>query len=514
MTDQQKEPALRELTATTAPAPERPTTILQFGGGNFLRAFVDLMVHDANRAGVMNAGIAVVFTTPNANGTFELLRRQDGRYHVLLEGVRDGEPVREVTLVESVTTAVHAHREFDAYRALYLSPELTTIVSNTTEAGIVWVEGDDLTAQPPASFPAKVTALLHDRWEHFGGAPDKGLRIVCCELIEDNATTLREYVLRHAAAAGLPAAFVAWVETACSFHDTLVDRIVPGFPRDEIDAVQAELGYRDDLVVKGEHFGVWAIATGEPGGPGEAIRDVLPLDRAGQPVEFLADIRPFRAKKVRILNGLHTAMAAVGLLAGRNEVSDAVANLTIASYLGHLLHGEVLPSIPEYSASDDGAEALAEFADRITERFTNPSLHHRLADISLNSISKWQARNLPVALDAWGAGREAPLTVLAFAALAVLYSGRGFDAARVAESGFEVRDDAALVALVRDTFPAEGTDDDVERWLRGVIDAAGFFSADDAADGYAPAARLAAEAAPLARTILEEGITVTLKTNA
>ncbi|WP_165350366.1 tagaturonate reductase [Xylanimonas protaetiae] len=494
-----------DLDAATAPAPPRPTTILQFGGGNFLRAFVDLMVHEANVRGVMDAGIAVVRATPGTGGAFDRLRAQDGRFHVLLEGMRDGEPVRELTRVDSVTHVVSAHDEFDTYRALYLSPELTTVVSNTTEAGIAWVEGDDLTARPPASFPAKVTALLLDRFQHFDGAPDKGLHVVCCELVEDNATALREHVLRHAAANDLPAAFVAWVETACAFHDTLVDRIVPGFPRAEIDAIQAETGYRDELATKGELYGLWAIATGEPGGRGEAIRDLLPLDRAGQPVEFVTDIRPVRLTKVRILNGLHTAMAQVGLLAGRETVGEAAANLTIASYLGHLLHGEVLPSLPAYEESDEAAEALAELADRITERFTSPFLHHRLADIALNSVSKWQARNLPVALDAWAAGREASLTVLAFAALAVLYGGQGFDADRVAASGFAPRDDAALVALVRDTFP--GPDGDVEGWLRTVIDAAGFFPPDDGA----LAARLAAEAAAHARVILTEGITVALK---
>ena len=497
---------MRDLDATTAPAPARPTTILQFGAGNFLRAFVDVMVQKANDAGVMDAGIAVVRTTDRQDATLDLLEAQDGRYHVLLEGVRDGEPVRELTLVDSIIRIVHAHDDFAGYREAYLGADLTTVVSNTTEAGIVWVEGDDLAAQPPASFPAKVAALLKDRFDHFGGAADKGLHVVCCELVEDNASTLRAYVLRHAEAAGFPAEFTAWVETACSFHDSLVDRIVPGFPRDEIDAIQAQLDLRDRAVVKGEYFGLWAIATGEPGGPGEAVREALPLDRAGEPVEFVPDVRPFRTKKVRILNGLHTAMAPAGLLAGRETVRDAVENLNIASYLGHLLHGEVLPSIPEVDEDGDPTPELVDLADRITERFTNPYLQHRLADISLHSVSKWRARNLPVALDAWAAGREAPLTVFALAALAVLYSGRGFDAARVEASGFEVRDDAVLVTQLRATFD----DADLAGWLHGFVDAAGFVAG--LPDGDALAARLAAEAAPFARTLLDEGITVGLKT--
>lgn len=495
---------LRELDAATAPARARPTTILQFGGGNFLRAFVDLMVHHANVAGVMDAGIAVVQATAHPSTAFELLRQQDGRYHVLLEGVRDGEPVRELTRVDAVTRLVRAHTEFEAYRATYLSPDLTTVVSNTTEAGIVWIEGDDLTARPPRSFPAKMTALLLDRFDHFDGDPAKGLHIVCCELIEDNATTLRGYVLRHAAGAGLPGAFVDWVTTACSFHDTLVDRIVPGFPDGEFDALEAETGYRDQALVKGEYFGLWAIATGEPGGRGEAIRTVLPLDRAGQPVEFMSDIRPFRAKKVRILNGLHTALAPVGILSGHEHVYEALADAAIAGYLDRLLHDEVLPSIGGFVAGAADAELLA-FADRITERFTNPFLRHRLADIALNSLSKWQTRNLPVVLDAWRAGQDAPLEVLALAALVVLYSGRGADSARVAQFGYQVDDDEALVGQIRSSFDA----DDVEGWLRETIVAARLVEGLPASVDVA--ARLAAEAVPYARSILEEGVVATLE---
>lgn len=208
--------------------------------------------------------------------------------------------------------------------------------------------------------------------------------------------------------------------------------------------------------------------------------------------------------RARIDDGLRTAMAPVGILAGRGTVSEAVTNLNVASYLGHLLHGEVLPSFPSYD--DDGADALMELADAVTEGFTDPAHDQPLADLCRDAASRWRTCGLPVALDAWAAGREAPLTVLTFAALAVLYSGRGFDAARVAASGFEVRDDAALVAVVRDGFDA----DDVEGWLRRTIDRAELFpAADDALAG-----RLATEAAPHARMILDEGITVALKANA
>ncbi|TNU76005.1 tagaturonate reductase [Miniimonas arenae] len=435
-----------------------PITILQFGAGNFLRAFVDLMVQQANDAGVLHDAVAAVQSTPWPDPALAHLEAQDGIYHVLLEGVRDGAPVREFTRVTAVQRIVRAHEDFEAYRALYLSPELRTIVSNTTEAGIAWVPGDDLTATPPLSFPAKITALLLDRFRHFDGDPAAGLHVVCCELIEDNATTLREYVLGHAAENALPEAFTQWVRTACTFHDTLVDRIVPGFPREEIDAIHAELGVADLSVVKGEYFGLWVIG-GDP-----VIRDVLPLDRAGLPVEFVPDVRPVREKKVRILNGLHTAMSAVGLLLGATSVREADARPDVAAYLRALLEREVLPTIP------GDPDALRAFAASIVERFANPYLHHLLGDIALNALSKYRARNLPVLLDGWAAGREAPRTAFALAALLVLDSGR------LGPEDFTPRDDAEPLAVVRDTFDAH----DVEAWVRRSVLAAAYLEPGDA----------------------------------
>ncbi|WP_147795788.1 tagaturonate reductase [Cellulomonas sp. Y8] len=463
--------------ATTVTRDALPLTVLQFGAGNFLRAFVDQMIQGANDAGVTRHGVAVVHATPGPDRALDLLREQDGIYHVLLEGVRSGEPVRQVTRVTAIQRVVRAHEEFAAYRATYLEPSLQVLVSNTTEAGIAWVEGDDLAATPPASFPAKVTALLLDRFRHFGGDPAAGLHVVCCELVEDNASTLRRYVLAHATANGLPDAFVAWVEQACTFHDTLVDRIVPGYPRDEIDDVHRQIGYADRLVVKGELYGVWAVG-GDP-----ALREVLPLDRAGQPVEFLPDVRPYRDRKVRVLNGMHTALSPLGLLLGEDGVRETVARADVARYLDLLLDREILPSLAE------DPEALRRFAATIRERFTNPFLHHRLADIALNALAKYRARNLPVLLEAWQDGREAPATAFALAALLVLDSGR------LGPAGFEPADDPGPLALARAC-----DDRDLPGWVRGVVVAAGMLTADDPRLG-----RLADEVAGHAGSILRRG---------
>jgi tagaturonate reductase len=464
--------------ATTAPRGGLPLTVLQFGAGNFLRAFVDQMVQHANDAGITRDGVAVVHATPGPDVALDLLREQDGIYHVLLEGVRGGEPVRTLTRVTAIQRVVRAHEEFAAYRQTYLAPTLRVLVSNTTEAGIVWVEGDDLAATPPASFPAKVTALLLDRWRHFAGDVTAGLHVVCCELIEDNASTLRRYVLAHAAANDLPGAFVDWVEQACTFHDTLVDRIVPGYPRDEIAQIQQQIGYADRLVVKGELYGVWAIG-GDP-----VLRDVWPLDRAGLPVEFLPDVRPFRDRKVRVLNGMHTALTPIGLLLGEDAVRAATARADVSQYLDLLLDREVLPSL------DEDPDALRRFAATIRERFTNPFLHHRLADIALNAFAKYRARNLPVLLAAWEAGRAAPATAFALAALLVLDSGRRGPA------GFDPVDDPELLALARDTWDEA----DLPGWVRGVVVTAGMLPADDPRLD-----RLTAEVAAHAAAIVREG---------
>ena len=245
--------AVKALNGQSIEREARPIKILQFGEGNFLRAFVDWQVDIANEMGVMDAGIAICKPRPNRSqtrGTIEILKEQDCLYHTYLEGIKDKKPMKEVRLIKSVQCAINPYEEYEAYERIILSPELEIVISNTTEAGIRYEEGDDLTACPPKSYPAKVTALLYRRFKHYGGDPTKGLCVICCELIEDNGSTLREYVLRHAAYNGLEQEFVEWVEQHCSFCDTLVDRIVPGFPSDSIGEIKEELGFDDNLVVK------------------------------------------------------------------------------------------------------------------------------------------------------------------------------------------------------------------------------------------------------------------------
>lgn len=436
---------MQQLNKQTVQKPQLPARILQFGEGNFLRAFVDWMIDKANNAGIMNHGIVAV--QPIAQGMAELINKQDGLYHVILEGIKDKQPVKEVALVKCINEALNPYTDYEVYKELFLSPELEMIISNTTEAGIRYEEGDDLNALPPKSYPAKVTSLLYQRYQKFNGDPDKGLLIICCELIEDNGSTLKEYVLKHAEYNQLGDNFIQWIEESNHFYDTLVDRIVPGFPRENIQAVQEELGYEDNLVVVGEYFHVWAIG-GDP-----IIKEKLPLDKAGLNVLFMDDIRPFRAKKVRILNGSHTAMVPVALQMGCQTVKEAFDTPQVETFINRMVSEEVLPAIPE-----DPTELKA-FANKILERFYNPFIRHYLKDISLNSLSKWETRNFPTVKDnAEMLHKDARLNMFSFAALLVLYSGHS-------EVDFIPNDTPEFVSFIQDTFDRGS----IKEWVRGVV---------------------------------------------
>lgn len=437
---------MKELNKNTVEKKELPKKILQFGEGNFLRAFVDWMIDKANNAGVMNHGVVAV--QPIAQGMADMLKKQDCMYHVYLEGIKDKQPVKEIALVKSIMDALNPYSQYAEYEKLFLNEELEMIISNTTEAGIRYEEGDDLNALPPKSFPAKMTALLHKRYQKFNGAEDKGLLIICCELIEDNGSTLREYVLKHAEANNLGADFINWVKTANHFYDTLVDRIVPGFPRENIDEVKAEIGFNDNLVVKGEYFHVWAIG-GDP-----VIKEKFPLDKAGLNVLFMDDIKDFRAKKVRILNGAHTAMVPVALQLGCETVMDAFNTPDVEKYINEMVAQEVIPMINE-----DPAE-LKEFAAKILERFYNPYLKHYLKDISLNSISKWEARDYPTVYDnCKKANKFAKLTSFSFSALLVLYTGKS------EAKGFVPNDTPEFLEFIQSTF----NPNDIKAWVSGIV---------------------------------------------
>lgn len=392
---------------TAANAKVYPTRILQFGEGNFLRAFADWIVDRMNKEIGFNAGVDVVQPLPT--GMVDQLNAQDGLYHVYLKGIKDGKPVKEYTMVECVNKGINPYTDYAAYEQSFLNPEMRFVISNTTEAGIAWDESDTLDMLPPKSFPAKVTALLFKRFKAFDGAKDKGLILFACELIDKNGTNLKKYVLQHAENWKLGDDFVAWVNESCAFCNTLVDRIVPGFPKDEIADIQKEIGFEDNLVVVGEYFHFWVIEAPE------WVQKEFPAEKAGLDVKFVKDMTRYREQKVLVLNGCHTGSYAVSFLSGLETVREGFENLEVGSFMKELVYDEVLPVL-------DGTEKeLHSFAHKILERFRNPYIRHLWQSIALNAMSKWETRNLPTLLGYYEAHQMLPQKVVFSLAAMIAY---------------------------------------------------------------------------------------------
>ncbi len=386
-----------------------PVKILQYGEGNFLRAFVDYMVDILNGENIFNGSIAIV--QPVEMGMVDMLSEQDGLYTVLLRGLENGNKVLEKRIVTSVSDYINPFLDYDRYISYAKDENLRFVVSNTTEAGIAY-EKCDMETKPQKSFPAKVTAFLYERYKNFGGDKDKGLVFIPCELIDNNGMMLKKYVIQHALDWNLENEFLTWVEEANYFTSTLVDRIVTGYPAKEIDQITEELGYKDNLVDTCEIFHNWVIE-----GPA-FLSEELPFHKVGLNVTWTDDAKPYKLRKVRILNGAHTSTVLAGYLSGINIVRDLMDNTTFKSYLEKLLFEEVIPvlTLPY--------EDVKAFADSVFDRFANPYIDHLLLSISLNSISKYRARVLPTILEyKEKENKLPPMLMFSFAALIKFYEG-------------------------------------------------------------------------------------------
>ncbi len=387
-----------------------PSRILQFGEGNFLRAFADWMVHKMNQQTDFNSGIDVVQPLPS--GMVNMLNEQDGLYHVCLKGIKQGEPVQEYELIECINQGINPYSDFEQYQKAILNPELRFVISNTTEAGIAFDANDSLDMQPQNSFPGKVAAMLYQRFKAFHGAPEKGLIFFTCELIDRNGDMLKKYVLQHATNWQLGETFISWVNLHCAFCNTLVDRIVPGFPKDTIQEIHADLGYEDQLVVVGEYFHTWVIEA-----PSWVQKEFPAID-AGLQVKFVQDMTRYREEKVRVLNGAHTGSFAVSLLYGLETVRESIENLEVGRFMKEMIYDEVLKGL-------NGNETeLQAFAAKILERFYNPYIKHQWTSIALNALSKWETRCLPSLIDyKANTGALPQKIVFSLAALISYYKG-------------------------------------------------------------------------------------------
>lgn len=385
---------MKTLNRRDFPGARYPERIIQFGEGNFLRAFVDWQVDLLNEHTDLGAGVVIV--RPIESEFPPSLNTQDGLYTTLIRGLNEkGEVVSDARLIRSVTREI-------SYRA-----------------------GDKFDDAPAVSYPAKLTRLLYERYHHFNGAVDKGWVIMPCELIDYNGEALRELIVRYAEEWALPAGFLPWLDQANVFCSTLVDRIVTGYPRDETAQLEEELGYHDAFLDTAEHFYLFVIQ-----GP-QSLTQELRLDKYPLNILIVDDIKPYKARKVAILNGAHTALVPVAYLAGLDTVGDAMNDAGICAFVEKAIYEEIIPVL------DLPREALESFASAVTGRFRNPYIKHQLLSIALNGMTKFRTRILPQLLEGQQANGQLPVRLtFALAALIAFYRGE-----RSGES-YPVQDDA------------------------------------------------------------------------
>jgi len=434
-------------------------TVLQIGEGNFLRGFFDWMVHESRKAGRFRGGIAVTQPRPSGKPKIDALNGQDRLYTLVVRGLENGERVERREIVSAFAEAFDPYTEWERMVELAVSPDLRIVVSNTTEAGIAYREEPLVEGAPIASFPGKIAYLLYRRYRAFGGSADRGLTFLPCELLERNGDKLRDTVLRYAEAWNLPEAFRDWVASGNRFLNSLVDRIVTGYPDDaQAEAWFSEWGYRDELLCVTEPYYFWAIE-----GDGK-LEETLPLADAGLNVVWTTDLAPYQTRKVRILNGAHTWMTPLGILSGIEHVRELMEESELGESVRSVVRNEIIPSLP-YSPEEMNA-----YASVVFERYANPYIRHRLADIAMNSVSKFKTRLLPSL--AYYAERGEPVPRGLTRGLAALlrycrvkkeadgYAGNTFAGKR-----YVVRDDAAALETMagiweeaeREGWPAERT---------------------------------------------------------
>ena len=391
-------------------APNHPVKVIQFGEGNFLRGFVDWMIHKMNEQNLFSGSVAVV--QPLASGLLPILESQNYIYTHYLKGIKDQEPVIEYYKNTALSVGINPYEDFESYLALAHIETASIIVSNTTEAGIVFDPTDQLDKDALVTYPGKLTRLMYERYETFKGDPQKGYIVLPCELIDNNADRLKEAVLAYIDLWNLGETFKTWVDKSNQFCNTLVDRIVPGYPKETIKTIWEELGYEDQLVVESEQFNLWVIQGDEK------VQQAFPADEAGCQVLFVEDVTPYKIRKVRILNGAHTTLVPIAYLYGIETVLESVEDLQINQFLMKAIFEEIIPTLTL------SKEALEIYAGEVILRFKNPFVKHYLMSISLNSMSKYQTRVLPSLLAYFDQNSKLPKRlVAALAAYMVFYRG-------------------------------------------------------------------------------------------
>lgn len=389
---------------------EAPERVLQFGEGNFLRAFAEHFIDEMNEKAGFNGKVVLVQPRGSRPDAARSINAQDGLYTLFLRGRENGEQVNRRRVISCVSRCLNPVEDYQALMDCAKNPHLRFIISNTTEAGIVFDPDCKADDAPPASFPGKLTRFLYERYRH--GLP--GFIILPCELSEHNGAALKQCVEQYISLWGLGQDFLTWVSAENIFCSTVVDRIVTGYPKAEAGALCAEMGYLDDIIDTGEVFASWVIE-----GP-QSVKDELPYEKAGLPVTLVDDHAPYKQRKVRILNGAHTSMVLGAYLAGQDIVRSCMEDGVIHAFMNKAIYDEIIPTL------DLPRRELTGFAAAVSERFNNPYIDHALLDIALNSTAKWKARVMPSLLEyVKRTGALPPCLTFSFAAyIAFYHNGR------------------------------------------------------------------------------------------
>ncbi len=413
-----------------------PIKIIQFGGGNFMRGFTDYVIDKLNKEAGFNAGIVNV--QPTAGGSVHKLEEQDNLYTLFSRGIKKGEIVDTKQVISAIQKSINPYTNYNEFLALAKEQELEFIFSNTTETGIAYDESENDYIGPHKNFPAKLTVLLYERFKHFNGATDKGVRIIPCELIEDNAFALRDMMLKYARLWNLDADFAQWINQNNYFHNTLVDRIVPGYPKDDAESYEDQLDYEDQMMVVSETFLLWVIQDAGN------LKERIPFAQINEQILVVDDIQPYRLRKVRILNGGHTLMLAPAVLSGKETVKESIDDAFIGKFLSETIFNEVNPTL-----GLDETE-LKDFAEEVFDRFRNPFIKHYQASIALYFVSKFKVRILPSLLGYVEINKKLPLNlVFSLASLIRFYQGN------FSEKSLPINDEESIVAKFKEIWTNE-----------------------------------------------------------
>lgn len=441
---------MQPLNSKTALKRVRTERVIQFGEGNFLRAFVDWIIQKVDESTDFDASVVVV--QPIAQGMVEKLNEQDCLYHVNLQGLIDSKPVNSLTLIDTISRALNPYQDFDAFLRLAEQPEMRFVISNTTEAGIAFDPACRLSDKPASSYPGKLVQLLWHRFKTFNGDPAKGFIIMPCELIFLNGHHLRECIDQYVELwredfGDAYESFKKWTTESCYVCATLVDRIVPGFPRKEIGSIQEKLGYADNMVVQGEAFHLWVIETA-PNLPLEQLAKEFPAERAGLNIVLTHNEAPYHERKVTLLNGPHTVLSPVAYLSGIDIVRDACKHPVVGKFIHKVQFDELMQTL------NLPMDELQQFAGDVLERFLNPYVDHQVTSIMLNSFPKYQTRDLPGLKTYLERKGELPKgLVLGLAAIITYYKG----GVRADGAPIKPNDDARIMALLDELWQTGDT---------------------------------------------------------